>query len=235
MGEQGEPMAREAHGLGARAEGGEETRRLYLAKPRRIGRYERWVKPVLDRIAGIVLSIVTAPVVAVIALLIRTKMGAPVLFRQRRVGLHGREFVVYKFRTMTPDRRRGPSRPVEVERRVTHKSEHDPRHTPLGRVLRRWSLDELPQLWNVAKGEMSLVGPRPELPEIVARYEPWQHRRHEVKPGLTGLWQVSARGDKPMHEATELDIEYVENLSFLTDLKILLATPRAAFGSHKGA
>jgi len=198
------------------------------------GVYERWVKPASDRAIGIAASIITLPLVLVISIAIMWKMGTPVIFRQQRVGRYGQEFSVYKFRTMQHDRRVDRASVVEVDRRVTHKSDADPRHTSLGRWLRRWSLDEIPQFWNMAKGDMSLVGPRPELPSVTANYEPWQHRRHTVRPGLTGLWQISARGVVPMHEATELDIAYVENVSFRSDLKIILATPSAAFGSNHG-
>ncbi len=199
------------------------------------GPYQRWVKPVLDRLAGVVLSVVTLPIVAVIVPAIWATMGRPAIFKQERVGLHGRPFTVYKFRTMGHDRR-AEERPIDgPDRRINHKSPDDPRHTPLGRFLRKWSLDEVPQFWNVARGEMSLVGPRPELPSIVRRYEPWQHRRHEVRPGVTGLWQVSARGEIPMHEATAIDIEYVDNVTFLGDLKILALTLPAALGMRRGA
>lgn len=198
------------------------------------GVYESVVKPVVDRVAGVVLSVVTFPIVVVVVGAIWATMGRPAIFKQKRVGRFGAEFTVYKFRTMEADRRAALV-PIEHEdRRVNHKSQEDPRHTDLGRFLRKWSLDEIPQFWNVALGDMSLVGPRPELPEIVGRYEPWQHRRHEVKPGLTGLWQVSARGDAPMHEATDIDIDYVDNVTFLEDLKIMIRTPIAVLGSRKG-
>ncbi len=198
------------------------------------GAYERWVKPASDRMIGTLASIVTLPLVLAISLAIVWQMGTPVIFRQRRVGRYGREFTVYKFRSMKHDRRAERLSTVAFDRRVTHKSEADPRHTPLGKWLRRWSLDEIPQFWNVAKGDMSLVGPRPELPSVAVNYEPWQHRRHTVRPGLTGLWQISARGVVPMHEATELDTAYVDNVTFRNDLKIMLATPSAAFGSNHG-
>ncbi len=199
-------------------------RRTEQATLRRRGVYERLVKPVIDRSCGVILSLVTLPVVAVVALAIRWSMGSPVLFTQQRVGRHGVVFTVYKFRTMDPDRRRAQRPFLGADRRVTHKSDSDPRHTPLGRVLRRWSIDETPQFWNVALGQMSLVGPRPELTDVVARYERWQHRRHDVKPGLTGLWQISHRGNVPMHEATDVDLEYLDCLSFRTDLQILVKT-----------
>jgi lipopolysaccharide/colanic/teichoic acid biosynthesis glycosyltransferase len=199
------------------------------------GFYEWGVKPALDRLAGITLSILTIPIAMVITVAIWSTMGRPAIYKQRRVGLFGREFTVYKFRTMNHDRRAVDIGITHEDRRVNHKSKADPRHTDLGRFLRKWSLDEIPQLWNVALGDMSLIGPRPELPSIVAKYEPWQHRRHEVKPGLTGLWQVTARGDAPMHEATDIDVDYVENVQFLGDARILLLTPAAVLGSRQGS
>ena len=198
------------------------------------GVYEVFVKPVLDRVVGVVLSVVTFPLVVVIAVAIWVSMGSPVIFRQVRIGRFGREFTVFKFRTMEPDRRAVRVAFEHPDRRMNHKSVEDPRHTGLGQFLRKWSLDEVPQFWNVALGDMSLVGPRPELPEIVGRYEPWQHRRHEVRPGLTGLWQVSARGDVPMHEATDIDVDYVDHVSFVEDVKILARTPGAVLGSRRG-
>jgi lipopolysaccharide/colanic/teichoic acid biosynthesis glycosyltransferase len=124
------------------------------------------------------------------------------------------------------DRRTFLRRSFADDRRRTHKSRWDPRVTRVGRILRRTSLDELPQLWNVLKGEMSLVGPRPELPQIVMRYEEWQHARHLVTPGLTGWWQVNRDGKRLMHEATELDLYYVQNQGFTLDFAILLRTVR---------
>lgn len=198
------------------------------------GPYRRFVKPVLDRVAGMVLSVLLAPLLGVLALLVRIRLGPPAIFRQRRVGLEGREFTVYKLRTMDIDRRREQRPILHEDRRRTHKTTADPRHTRLGRTLRKWSLDELPQVWNLARGEMSLVGPRPELPSIVSEYEPWQHRRHEVRPGITGLWQISARGEIPMHEATDVDIAYVDAVTFLGDLRIILRSPAAVLGRRKG-
>ena len=188
------------------------------------GRYETMVKPVIDRVLGLVATVVTLPIVIVVAIAILVTMGKPVLFRQQRVAKGGGTFTVYKFRTMDADRRTGYASFVGEDRRKNHKSEEDPRHTAVGRFLRKWSLDELPQFWNVLLGDMSLVGPRPELVEVVARYEPWQHQRHLVKPGITGLWQISQRGEVPMHEATQVDLEYLEQISLLHDLKILART-----------
>jgi lipopolysaccharide/colanic/teichoic acid biosynthesis glycosyltransferase len=201
---------------------------------RSVTKYERFLKPVLDRIGGVVLTLVSLPLVVVVALVIRVSMGSPVLFRQERVGHLGRLFTVYKFRTMDHDRRTSQVSYVGRDRRVNHKSPDDPRLTGVGRFLRRWSLDELPQFWNVAAGQMSLVGPRPELVAIVDRYEPWQHERHVVKPGITGPWQVSYRGAIPMHEATDVDVEYARNVTFLGDLRLLLLTVPTVLGLRKG-
>jgi len=177
----------------------------------------------------VIIILLSAPFIVLVALLIRIKLGPGVIFRQQRNGLHGSSFDVFKFRTMLPDRRH-PDVPIPIsfpDRRRTHKSSNDPRHTNVGRFLRRWSLDELPQLFNVAAGQMSLIGPRPELPSVVTGYEPWQHERHDVKPGMTGLWQVVARGEGPMEERTDLDVEYVRSVSLTMDLRILMATVMA--------
>ncbi len=179
--------------------------------------------------------VAASPFMVVIGVAVAVGMGRPIIFRQARVGLEGRVFTVYKFCTMAGDRR-CQELPIEGEdRRVSHKRDDDPRLKPLGRLLRRWSLDELPQLWNVVRGDMSLVGPRPELPSIVSRFAAWQHERHVVKPGLTGYWQVYARGDGTvMHERTDLDIAYVRDMSLRTDLKVLLLTIPAVAGLKRG-
>jgi lipopolysaccharide/colanic/teichoic acid biosynthesis glycosyltransferase len=200
--------------------------------PRR-STYGTVVKPIIDRAAGVVgVAVAAIPMAATAAVILGT-IGRPILFRQRRIGRDGEVFEVLKFRTMRPDRR-DQRLDVIHDRRETHKSSRDPRHTRVGRFLRRYSLDELPQLINVAGGDMSLVGPRPELESVVQNYRPGLDQRHLVKPGLTGLWQISARGDGPMHENGEWDLEYVEQVSFLTDLKILLKTPAAMFGDNAG-
>jgi lipopolysaccharide/colanic/teichoic acid biosynthesis glycosyltransferase len=191
------------------------------------GFYARIGKPVFDRVVAAILFVLLLPVVVVVAIAVLCTIGHPVLFRQRRVGRDGDDFAVLKFRTMRPDRRVRRADVIE-DRRQTHKSERDPRHTGLGRRLRKWSLDELPQLWNVVRGDMSLVGPRPELVEVVASYAPWQCQRHLVRPGITGLWQVSKRGEGLMHLYTDVDLEYVATLSFRRDLGILVRTIPAA-------
>lgn len=197
--------------------------------PPRTVAYIEGPKLAFDRIVATVALVALSPLLLLIAVLVRIRLGSPVLFRQQRVGLHGQPFEMLKFRTMLPDRRANhPTARVldGAERRATHKSENDPRHTPLGRLLRAYRLDELPQLLHVCRGEMSLVGPRPEVASVVERYEPWQHRRHAVRPGLTGLWQISEAAEKPqdMHLHTEIDIEYVESCSWRTDARILLTT-----------
>jgi lipopolysaccharide/colanic/teichoic acid biosynthesis glycosyltransferase len=203
----------------------------HVDKPR--GLYVRVVKPMLDRTLAVAALVVAAVPMAVVAIVVAVTMGRPVLFRQRRVGIDGQPFDVLKFRTMGEDRR-GQRLDVIHDRRRTHKSAADPRHTSVGRFLRRYSLDEFPQLINVLRGEMSFVGPRPELDSVVENYPTALHQRHYVKPGITGLWQVSARGSGPMHENGQWDLAYVGRVSLRTDLEILAKTPRALVGDNAG-
>lgn len=205
------------------------------AEPAITGVYARLGKPVLDRVVGLVLLLVVSPLIAVVAVCVRLDVGSPILFRQQRVGQDGRLFSMWKFRTMRPDRRQRQESIVGPDRRRTHKHPDDPRLTRFGRFLRAWSLDELPQLVHVLRGQMSLVGPRPELVSVVAGYEPWQHARHLVRPGLTGLWQISERGSAPMHQRTDLDILYLHRMSLRTDLAILIRTLPAALGRCRGS
>lgn len=197
-----------------------------LVQSRTPTRYERFVKPVIDRAVAALLLLLLSPVLLMVSLAVLVTMGRPVLLGQMRAGRNGSPFAMKKFRTMLPDRRVKAVSYVGPDRRVTHKSAADPRHTRLGRWLRRMSLDELPQLFNVLRGEMSLVGPRPELMDLTAHYEPWQHCRHVVKPGVTGLWQTTERGEgRPLHECTDLDLIYIDGLSFRRDIAILGRTP----------
>jgi lipopolysaccharide/colanic/teichoic acid biosynthesis glycosyltransferase len=199
------------------------------------GRYARVVKPAIDRAVAPMIGFLMLPACCVIAVAIRLTMGKDVLFRQTRVGLDGKPFEMLKFRTMRHDRRTSP-RPIDfADRRKVHKHPNDPRLTPIGRFLRKWSLDELPQIWNVIRGDISLIGPRPELIGIVDRYEPWQHARHAVRPGMTGLWQVAERGNRPMQECVDLDIAYVEHVSMMLDLRIAALTPVTMLGRGKGS
>jgi len=190
------------------------------------------VKRAVDVVFAAALLISACWLFVLLAATVKLSSPGPVFFRQTRVGRNGREFTMVKFRTMQAERRRSaaPLPAGVAERRRSHKSHRDPRVTCFGRVLRRTCLDELPQLWNVLKGDMSLVGPRPELPEIVAHYEQWQHARHRVSPGITGWWQVNRDPRRLMHEATELDLYYVRNQSLLLDLWILLRTVGAVIG-----
>jgi exopolysaccharide biosynthesis polyprenyl glycosylphosphotransferase len=185
------------------------------------------VKRVLDvGISGLLLAL-ALPVVGVIALAIKlTSRGGTVLFRQTRCGKNGRSFTLYKFRTMVEDaeeRRRELLHLNEMNGPV-FKLRSDPRVTWLGRFLRKFSLDELPQLWNVLRGDMSLVGPRPPIPEEVAKYQRWQRRRLAMKPGLTCLWQISGRNNLDFDRWIELDLEYIDSWTPTLDLKILLKT-----------
>jgi lipopolysaccharide/colanic/teichoic acid biosynthesis glycosyltransferase len=211
----------------------EPTTYLHEVKIRRRGVYETFFKRAVDIVGASLLLVLLTPILVVLAVLVRWRVGSPVIYAQCRIGLHGEQFRIYKFRTMIPDRRQRDMEFEGPERRVVHKSPDDPRVVPFGRFLRRLSLDELPQLWNVVKGQMSLVGPRPELPEIVDEYEEWQHARHEVKPGITCLWQISKR-EHLLKDSTEMDLRYIESISFTTDMKILLATPAAAIFKKNG-
>jgi exopolysaccharide biosynthesis polyprenyl glycosylphosphotransferase len=176
-------------------------------------------------LAGLAL-IMLAPLMGVLALMIRLADGGPALFTQVRVGKDGRAFRIYKFRTMVIDAERHKAQLMDRNEHdgVLFKLRNDPRVTAVGAHLRRWSVDELPQLFNVLLGDMSLVGPRPPLPDEAAKYAEHVHRRLVVKPGITGLWQVSGRANLPWDEAVRLDLRYVENWSFALDLQILWKT-----------
>lgn len=196
---------------------------------------QRQLKRMFDVVASGLLIIAFSPLLLLLALLIKLESNGPVFFLQERIGEHGRRFKMIKFRSMYVD---AEKRWHEVARRDTttgrliHKMVDDPRVTRIGRKLRRTSLDELPQLFNVLRGEMSLVGPRPEMPYIADEYEPWQWQRFRVPPGITGWWQVNGRSDKPMHLHTEDDLYYIQNYSFWLDLRILLKTLRVVVDGH---
>jgi lipopolysaccharide/colanic/teichoic acid biosynthesis glycosyltransferase len=175
------------------------------------------LKRLFDFTAAFVALLVLAVPFAVLALLVRQRLGSPVLFRQVRPGLHGRPFEMIKFRTMTDDRLPDGTLMPDGERL-----------TRFGRWLRATSLDELPELWNVVRGDMSLVGPRPLLMSYLSLYSTFQARRHEVRPGITGWAQVNGRNAVSWEERFRLDVWYVENRSFLLDLKILAMTVRTA-------
>jgi exopolysaccharide biosynthesis polyprenyl glycosylphosphotransferase len=188
--------------------------------------YQRMMKRAFDVFFGSIALALSLPLMALAALMIFLEDGSPILYRARRVGENGRLFEMLKFRTMVKNAERLQS---QVEKRdadgnIIHKSKDDPRVTKVGRFLRRFSLDELPQFVNVVRGDMSLVGPRPEMPYLVERYQPWQRKRFAVPPGITGWWQVSGRSDKPMHLHTEDDLYYIQNYSIFLDIQILIKT-----------
>jgi len=184
----------------------------------------RIIKRVGDVLLTLVAFVVLLPLIVAVAVAVRLDSPGPILFRQTRVGEGGRLFQMYKFRSMAHQ-----AAILGVGAATLPKQRNDPRVTRVGAIIRRCSLDELPQMINVLKGEMSLIGPRPELPGIVARYEPWQYARQAVPPGVTGWWQVNGRGDLPLHLNTQLDLYYIRHYSVLLDLRILLRTIKAVF------
>jgi exopolysaccharide biosynthesis polyprenyl glycosylphosphotransferase len=195
-------------------------------------RFEGWrrvVKGAMDRSVALVALVLLAPVFGALALAVGLSSPGGVFYRQERVGLNGKHFTMLKFRSMVPgaDQQVAGLSDGNDADGLLFKIRHDPRVTPVGRWLRRLSLDELPQLVNVLTGTMSLVGPRPPLPQEVARYDSSVSRRLLVKPGLTGLWQISGRSDLPWEEAVRLDLRYVENWSLALDVQILWKTARA--------
>ena len=183
------------------------------------------IKRIFDLVVTALLVLFTWPVMILIAVAIKLDSPGSVIFQQQRVGENGHLFWMYKFRTMVSDAdMRQPDVALDEQGRQIYKAPNDTRVTRVGRFLRRTSLDELPQFFNVLKGEMSLVGPRPELQFIVEHYEPWQRQRLAVPPGITGWWQVSGRSDLPMHLNTQFDLYYIRNYSLWLDVKILLRT-----------
>ncbi len=191
---------------------------------------------IIDLIGGLFLIGFFSPLFLLIAILIRLDSPGPILYRQTRSGLNGRCFTLYKFRSMFQDaeERKKDLIVFNLMKGPVFKMKNDPRITRVGRILRRLSLDELPQLFNVLKGDMSFVGPRPPLPEEVKEYEGWQRRRLSMKPGTTGLWQVSGRNEIDFHDWIKLDLQYIDNWSLWLDLKIIAKTIPAVL-SGKGA
>ena len=193
------------------------------AKVQRANALYEMLKRCMDLLLGGMALVALSPLMGLIAMAIRWDSRGPAIFKQQRIGRFGVPFMVYKFRTMTVGSPTFGPKPMSFD---------DERVTRVGRVLRQSSLDELPQLWNVLKGEMSLVGPRPEQPFLVAQYEPWQRERLEVLPGLTGWWQINGR-KQPMHAHTAEDVYYVQHRSLMLDLKILLGTVRAVWSKDE--
>ncbi len=185
--------------------------------------YARIGKPILDYVMAVVLLAILSPSLSFIAVLLKINSRGPVIFRQKRVGLNNRPFMMYKFRSMYADSPAYSVKPC---------SSSDPRITPVGRWLRKASLDELPQLFNVLKDDMSLIGPRPEMSFLVREYNEWENQRHLVKPGITGLWQLSPGRSVAIRDGIHWDLQYIENLSFLNDLKILFRTFKVFGGGN---
>lgn len=175
--------------------------------------YVNLIKPLLDRFGALILLLLCSPIIILTALVIAVLMGRPVYFTQRRPGLHGKIFTIYKFRTMTNEQ--------DHEGNLLPDSE---RLHGIGKIIRSLSLDELPQFLNVLKGEMSFIGPRPLLPEYLPLYSPEQSRRHDLKPGITGWAQINGRNAISWEEKFRYDVEYVNNISFQFDLKIFFRT-----------
>ena len=204
---------------------------VYVERPR-AALAMRWGKRLFDVVGAVVALVLAAPVMALIALAIKIEDRGPGVFKQIRIGLKGQPFGFYKFRSMGVDAEQRLAQLQNEGIGVLFKMKSDPRVTRVGRFIRRLSLDELPQLLNVLKGQMSLVGPRPALPREVALYQQDVHRRLDVRPGLTGLWQVSGRSDLSWDDTVRLDLYYVDNWSLLQDLMILTRTVGAVLNSR---
>jgi lipopolysaccharide/colanic/teichoic acid biosynthesis glycosyltransferase len=227
----------EAHGL---------TRKQPLSLVRSEPRWLSATRRLTDLLVSGLLILLLSPLLIGLAIAIRLDSRGPALFRQRRVGYREREFTVFKFRSMRVDADprghreyvtaliNGGGEAPDGGRENLYKLAVDNRITPVGHWIRRWSVDELPQLFNVLRGEMTLVGPRPAIAYEVAEYPSWYRQRFSVKPGLTGLWQVSGRSERTYEEMVRLDIEYAERRSPGLDLSILLKTPWVVLG-RKGA
>lgn len=182
------------------------------------GPYEKYIKRLMDCFLSVLAIIILSPILFLIAILIKIKLGSPVLFIQDRPGLNGKIFKLYKFRSMTDTRDENGELLPDIERL-----------TPFGRKLRSTSLDELPELFNIAKGDMAIVGPRPLLVKYLPYYNKRDLRRHDVRPGLTGLAQVSGRNALTWGEKFKKDVEYVDRITFLEDIKIVLLTVKKIF------
>ncbi|HVD41386.1 MAG TPA: sugar transferase [Solirubrobacterales bacterium] len=227
----------EAHGL---------TREETLTGSAARRRAAEGLRRLFDVVFAVALILLLSPLLIGVALAVRIDSRGPAFFRQRRVGYREREFTLYKFRSMRVDADprghkeyvtaliKGEDERPDGGRENLYKLAVDNRITPVGRWIRRWSLDELPQLFNVVKGDMTLVGPRPAIPYEVAEYPAWYRQRFSVKPGLSGYWQVSGRSERTYEEMVRLDIEYAKRRTLGLDLSILLKTPWVVL-SRKGA
>jgi exopolysaccharide biosynthesis polyprenyl glycosylphosphotransferase len=194
-----------------------------------------FAKRLFDIVVSATALLVLSPIFLIIALLIRLDSKGSIFFSQNRIGKQGKEFRFWKFRSMYVDaeqRKAALMKNNEMQGGVLFKMKNDPRVTRVGRFLRKYSIDELPQLWNVFIGDMSLVGPRPPLPNEVAQYTPYQRQRLEVTPGITCIWQVSGRSDIPFHQQVKMDLEYIQKQSFWYDITLLFKTIPAVLNGH---
>lgn len=192
------------------------------------------LKRMFDVAVSFILLALLSPILLIIAGLIKMTSPGPILIKQVRCGLGGRKFTFYKYRSMNADaeERKRELEPLNEMSGPVFKIKDDPRITPVGRIIRKLSIDELPQLWNVLKGEMSLVGPRPPIPEEVQQYESWQRRRLSMRPGLTCLWQINGRNEVDFDQWMRLDLEYIDNWSLGLDFKIILRTIPVVLTGH---
>lgn len=202
------------------------------------GRLGLSAKRTVDIVVATTVLVFTAPLFVALAVLVRLDSRGPAIYRAQRIGWRGESITVFKFRSMVAGADQSVHRDYLLQLlsenpdggdEALFKVKDDPRITRVGRLLRATSLDELPQLVNVLRGEMSLVGPRPEVPYVLEAYEPWMYRRFAMPPGLTGLWQIRGRGSLPPREMLRLDVEYVDTWSFWQDLRILFVTPFRVF------
>lgn len=195
------------------------------------------IKRLIDVVGSFLGVLVLSPLFIIIAIIIKTTSKGPVFFSQKRVGKNGKEFEMYKFRSMVVNAEELKEKLVAQNEMSgpMFKMKYDPRVTKVGKFIRKTSIDELPQLWNVLKGDMSLVGPRPSLPNEVAQFEDWMHRRLEVKPGLTCYWQVSGRNNIDFEDWMKLDIKYVDERSTWIDIKLIFKTVGVLFGDKNAA
>lgn len=184
-----------------------------IEAPHRKGVYERYIKRPLDFVLSFIALIVLSPILLITAILVRIKLGSPVIFKQERPGLNGEIFNMYKFRTMT-----------DARDECGNLLSDDERLTDFGKKLRSTSIDELPEFWNIVRGDMSLIGPRPLLVKYLPRYNAHQARRHEVRPGVTGYAQVNGRNSITWEKKFDLDVEYVDNVTFAGDMQIIFKT-----------
>lgn len=187
-------------------------------KDSKVGIYRKFIKRPLDFTISLMMLIILSPLLSVVAILVRKKLGSPILFKQKRPGLHEKVFKMYKFRTMTEEKdENGEYLPDSV------------RLTRFGKLLRSTSIDELPELFNILKGDMSFIGPRPLLVDYLSLYSEEQSKRHDVRPGLSGLAQVNGRNSLSWEEKFELDVQYVKKITFLGDMKIIYLTIKKVF------